>query len=234
MTAESYREGRPLGRPKSWDETKLVPPNLGSSGGASIHLAPCAIKVAWLLFVLIDSLPSERFIDMPHLDFPSILNLISTLAIVGALVFTGLQVREANRARRDQAAMAVIQTSLSENSARVLALLGDIPEGASVSAVESLDQATRGAVVEFGLRLEVIGYMAFRGLVDLKTVNDLAGGVVLAYWSRIGSWAAERRTVTGHDEFLEWCQWLADRVSRQRAMQIYKPAYIQYADSRIG
>jgi hypothetical protein len=35
-----------------------------------------------------------------HLDFANLLNLVSTITLIGALVFTGLQVRAANRAPR--------------------------------------------------------------------------------------------------------------------------------------
>jgi hypothetical protein len=35
-----------------------------------------------------------------HLDFASALNLVSTIAIVGALIFIALQVRAASRAAR--------------------------------------------------------------------------------------------------------------------------------------
>ena len=67
-----------------------------------------------------------------HLDFADALNLVSTVTLIGALVFTGLQVRAADRARREQAAVTVIETAaLSENSARFLELLSEIPEGAS-------------------------------------------------------------------------------------------------------
>lgn len=167
-----------------------------------------------------------------HLDFANILNLVSTVTLIGALVFTGLQVREANRTRRDQAAVTVIQTALSENSARALALLSEIPENAPASAIDKLDSETKRVVLEFGLRLEVIGYMVFRRLVDVKTVNDLAGGAVLAFWSRTRAWSQQRRQQTGHDEFLEWCQWLATRIAHQRATHAYQPAYLQHADWR--
>ena len=51
-----------------------------------------------------------------HLDFANALNLVSTVTLIGALVFTGLQVRAADRARREQAAVTVIETAaLSEN-----------------------------------------------------------------------------------------------------------------------
>lgn len=74
-----------------------------------------------------------------HIDFASALNLVSTITLIGALVFTGMQVRAANRARREQAAVIAIQTAaLSENSARILELLGEIPEDAASSVIDNL------------------------------------------------------------------------------------------------
>src|SRR5436305_3263262 len=95
-----------------------------------------------------------------HFDLANLLDLVSTVTLIGALVFTGLQVRAANRARREQAAVTVIQTAaLSENSARILELLGQIPEGASAATIDDLDAETRRQILEFGLRLEVTCYM---------------------------------------------------------------------------
>jgi hypothetical protein len=89
-----------------------------------------------------------------HLDFTNTLSLVSTVTWIGAFVFTGLQVRAANRARREQAAVTVIETSaLSENSARFLELLSEIPEGASAAAIENLDAEPRRQIFLFGLRV---------------------------------------------------------------------------------
>jgi hypothetical protein len=80
-----------------------------------------------------------------HLDFANLLNLVSTVTLIGALVFTGLRVRAANRAGREQAAVTVIETAaLSENSARFLELLSEIPAGASAIVIENW-MRTRGA-----------------------------------------------------------------------------------------
>ena len=161
-----------------------------------------------------------------HLDFASALNLVSTITLIGALVFTGLQVRAANRARREQAAVTVIETAaLSENSARFLELLSEIPENASAAAINDLDAETKRQIFLFGLRVEVIGYMVFHGLVDVQTVNDLAGGAILSFWARAKDWAVERRKRTDHDEFLEWCEWLATQIAQYRAKRPYVPAY---------
>jgi hypothetical protein len=165
-----------------------------------------------------------------HLNFADLLNLLSVVTLVGALVFTALQVRQASHGRRDQAAIAMLQTTLSENSARVLELLGTIPEGSPARAIDELEINSKRAVIEFGLRLEVMGYMVFRGLVDVTTANDLAGGTILGYWARVQGWVHATRERTGHDEFLEWCEWLANQISRRRAQIPYVPAYRQYAE----
>src|SRR6266851_2438903 len=170
-----------------------------------------------------------------HFDFTSALNLVSAVTLIGALVFTGLQVRAANRARREQMAVTVIETAaLSENSARFLELLSEIPDRASATVIENLDADTRRQIFLFGLRVEIIGYMVFHGLVDVQTVNDLAGGAILGFWSRAKSWSEERRQRTGHDEFLEWCEWLATEITRHRAARAYIPAYTRAQAGRAS
>src|SRR5436190_22871107 len=161
-----------------------------------------------------------------HFDFASGLNLVSTVTLIGALIFTGLQVRAANRARREQAAVTVIQmAALSANSARILELLGQVPEHASAAAIDNLDAEAKRQILEFGLRLEVTGYMVSHGMVDLQIVNDLGGGAVLGFWSRAKNWSQERRKRIGEAEFLEWCEWLATQIALHRATRTDIPAY---------
>jgi hypothetical protein len=167
-----------------------------------------------------------------HLDLGIWLNLISTAAIVGALIFTGLQVRAANLARRDQAALELIRTALSENSARGLEMFGSIPEHAPPNVIEEMPVEARRDIFEFGIRFEMIGYMVYRRLLDLKTVDDLTGGTILACWSRTEAWAKERRARTGHDEFLEWLEWISVQLAKRRGTQAYVPAYKLHGDWR--
>jgi len=166
------------------------------------------------------------------LDLAAALNLISTFAIVGALIFTGLQVRAANLARKDQAALEMIRTALSENSARGLELFGQIPENAPADVIEKMPPQSRLDIFEFGIRFEMIGYMVYRRLLDLKTVDDLTGGTILAFWSRAKGWAYERRSRTGHDEFLEWLEWAVIQLEKRRGARAYVPAYRKNADWR--
>lgn len=167
-----------------------------------------------------------------HLDLGVWLNLISTAAIVAALIFTALQVRQANTKRRDQAAVTLIQTIQSEGWTRMLDLIGKLPDGAQISDVEAAGPEVQRALIEFGVRLESVGYMVFRRNVDLKTVDELIGGMTLAFWSRAKNWAGRERERTGTPKYAEWCEWLANRITERREQLGHEPAYRLYADWR--
>jgi hypothetical protein len=167
-----------------------------------------------------------------HLDLAVWLNLVSTAAIVGALIFTAVQVRQGNMKRRDQAAVTLIQTIQSEGWTRMLDLISKLPDNASVSDVETAGPDVQRAIIDFGIRLETVGYMVFRRNVDLRTVDDLIGGITLTFWSRGKGWLQRERERTRTPKYSEWCEWLADRITERREKFGHKPAHILYTDWR--
>jgi hypothetical protein len=167
-----------------------------------------------------------------HLDLASLLNLISTIAIVGALIFTGLQVRAANRARHDQAAITVIQTTQSAIWTHALDLIGKLPQDAKPEDIVRMGKEIEQAVFEFGIRLETIGYMVFRRIIPLEAVDDLIGGVTLVFWSRAKAWSENYRKETSNSKFNEWCEWLAERITERHARMGHEPGHLRYKDWR--
>jgi hypothetical protein len=163
-----------------------------------------------------------------HLDLAAWLNLISTVAIVGALIFAALQVRQGNIKRRDQAAVTLIQATQTESWTRAIDLIGRLPENAQVSDVEQAGGEVQRAMFEWGVCLEPVGYMVFRRNIDLQIVDELIGGVTLVFWSRTKAWAGRERERTGNPKLFEWCEWLADQIAKRRADLGQKPAYVEY------
>src|SRR5690348_9194659 len=104
-------------------------------------------------------------------DLSTLLNTVSTIALVGALIFAGFQVRSAYRVRSEQAAIAVINTAQSEAWTRALHLLHDIPPNATVENIDSFGDDTVRAIEEIGIRLETIGYMVFRRIASIQMVD---------------------------------------------------------------
>ena len=169
---------------------------------------------------------------MTHLDLASALNLISTVAIVGALIFTGLQVRAANRARQEQAAIVVIQTTQNENWTRALGAISTLPQNATLEEISQRGATVEQALFELSIRLETIAYMVFCRIVSLRAVDDLIGGVIMVFWSRAKTWTENYRTTTNNPKFNEWCEWLANRLTERRARVRNEPAQRQYLDWR--
>ena len=169
---------------------------------------------------------------MTHLDVATLLNLISTIAIVGALIFTALQVRAANTARRDQAAVVIIQTTQNPSWTQALNLVSTLPEHASAECIREKGEAMERALFELSIRLEPVGYRIFCDVITLKAVDDLIGGVAMVIWSRARAWTEEYRKSTNNPKFNEWVEWLADRITERRTRLQPAPAPQQYRNWR--
>ena len=167
-----------------------------------------------------------------HTDLASLLNVVSTIAIVGALIFAGLQVRTANRTRADQAAVTVIQTTQSSSWIESLELIATLPEGAAPELIDESGKAMSRAVFTFNIRLETIGYMVYCRIITLKAIDDLIGGVVLVYWSRAGKWLERYREITNNPKIGEWSEWLADQIVARRTRGKHGSAQVLYRDWR--
>jgi hypothetical protein len=161
-----------------------------------------------------------------NLDLSTTLNLISTLTLLGALIFTGLQLRASNRARRDQAAIAVIQSAQSETWTQASDVIHRSGPAAEANC-ENMDPKLELALFTVGIRLEAIGYMVFERLVNLETVDELMGGFTLIFWSRAEAWVKRRRRENADPKAFEWCEWLAMRIAERRTKARSQPAYLR-------
>jgi len=169
---------------------------------------------------------------MGALSLQDWLSLISTVAIVMALVFTGVQVREANQARRDQAAVALLQSAQGDSWTKSMDTISRIPAGLDAAQVDAQGESATAALVDFAVRVETIGYMVFSRMVSLDMVDDLLGGVILMFWSRAQAWVGRERARTGNGKLFEWCEWLSNRVAERRALRGHEPAHIKHRNWR--
>jgi len=167
---------------------------------------------------------------MMHIDVATLLNAISTIAIVGALIFTGLQVRTANRTRADQAAVTVIQTTQSSSWIESLELIATLPENAEPALVDEAGKVMAAALFTFNIRLETIGYMVYCRIITLKAIDDLIGGVVMVFWSRAHKWMQRYRVATNNPKIGEWSEWLVDQIMARRTRAEHGPAHVLYQD----
>ena len=163
-----------------------------------------------------------------HIGLATLFSLVSSIAVVGALIFAGLQVRTANRVRADHAAVTVIQTTQSRSWIESLELIATLPENAEPELIDETGKAMETALLTFNIRLETIGYMVYCRIITLKAVDDLIGGVIMVYWSRAAKWIQRYRETTNNPKIGEWSEWLFDRLTHRDTRVKRGPAHVIY------
>ncbi|HZV77245.1 MAG TPA: hypothetical protein VFF63_05790 [Candidatus Babeliales bacterium] len=161
------------------------------------------------------------------MEVATLLNVLSTLALVGALIFAGLQVRSANRSREEQNAVKLIDAALSTVLAQPPSSFAELSP--SAEDVEAYSPDVVRMLQEIGFRMEALGYLVYRHVVSLRSVEELMGGMITHWWARIKPLAEREREKTRNPRMFEWAQWLAERVAERRTGTEFEPAFLAHA-----
>jgi hypothetical protein len=159
-------------------------------------------------------------------DWPTLLSLLSTLALVGAVVFAALQVRQTNQQRKEQAAIELVRSMQSNEWISSVGPISQLPlHGSAV-----LTEGQAGAATALALRIEAMGYLVYRRAVSIDLVDDLVGGMTRTAWDRLAPWVQKYRADSGNQKAFDWFQWLAERLAERTTSPT--PAYQAYRDWR--
>jgi hypothetical protein len=72
----------------------------------------------------------------------------------------------------------------------------------------------------------------YRRIVSLQSVEELMGGMIALWWSRIQPYAQFDRERTGNPRTYEWVQWLAERVAERQGHEPPEPAFVAHSGWR--
>jgi hypothetical protein len=93
------------------------------------------------------------------MELATLLNVVSTLVLVGPLLFAGLQIRAGNRVRDEQAAVKLIEAALGTALVQPGTRIAEIPIVTSPAEVANFPADTVRVIEETGFRLEAPGYL---------------------------------------------------------------------------
>lgn len=164
------------------------------------------------------------------MELATLLNVLSTLALVGALIFAGLQVRSVNRAREEQNAVKLIDAALGTVLAQPASFWMALSENGDPETAESHSPEVARALQETAFRMEALGYLVHQRVLSLQSVQALMGGMIVLWWTRVKPLAERDRLKTGNPRMFEWAQWLAERVIEHRGGTEAEPAFTAHAD----
>jgi hypothetical protein len=165
---------------------------------------------------------------MDHLT--AIVPYASLLAVVVAIVFGILTLRQWHRTRYLTAAAELVRTIQTEQFNRAIARLLELPEEAPAERFAS-DRELVAAVTTVAHVFESLGVLAYNRVLELRLVDQLVGGYVRTIWPRLKPYVESRRADFGA-MFAEWFQWLAEQLAAHPAYGKREGAHVAFRDWR--
>jgi hypothetical protein len=162
------------------------------------------------------------------MDLPTLLSLISTLAVVAGLVFAGLQVRAAQRQRSREAGLLLASSFQTVEFMKATRLIMSLPDGVSKQAVTEQLGEDDVLVWLWTGTMESLGILVFHHELDLDLVDEFFSGVIVVGWRKLSHWVKDLREETQRPTMGEWFEWLADRMQEKEAVSPPVPANVAF------
>jgi len=154
--------------------------------------------------------------------------IFGAVVVVVGLGFGVVQMQHYRQQRRETAAIELLRSFHNPEFSRALRAVLALPRGISKKDMGTSSDGVQDAIMIVVLTFESIGVMVFRGIVPLKMVNELLGGVCVESWRRLNQFMEDSRAETERKTMSEWFQWLAERLDEHHERFGRPPAYEQY------
>jgi hypothetical protein len=163
---------------------------------------------------------------MPDLQtLANLAEVIGGVTVVGGVAFGLLQLREFRLQRSASAAIELIQSIQGPAWSAAIGRVQQLPDRVSAAELRQRGADFEDAALMVGVTFETIGLVTFRRVVPFSIVQDLVGGLTVVMWRKLSAWTEEVRKEQGQVTWLEWFQWLAERLEEHGTARGGAPAY---------
>ena len=132
------------------------------------------------------------------MDLPTIANFAEAFAVIVAVVFGMVQLRQPNAQRRREAAFALMHSIQSPQMLLGILIINRLQNAPAKTGIDALPEN------------------------DQVDVTALYSGTLQQSWRKLQRYAEELREAT------EWFQWLAERMQERESDAPPIPAYVQH------
>jgi len=162
------------------------------------------------------------------MSFNDLLSLVSTLAIVAAGVFAGMQVRQLNKQRARDSALQLARSFQTPEFVDGVNIAFDLPADLSKDEIESrLGDRLTNVLVMFGT-FESLGILIYRREIGISLVEDYCGGAIVVAGRRFKRYLTEMQASSGRATYYEWFQWLYERFEERESAKTAVPAFVAH------
>lgn len=159
-----------------------------------------------------------------------IFQAVESIAVVVAVGFAMVQVRQYRRDKHREAAMELLHAFQTPSFARALNIVYEMPEGLSKEEVEAYAGDEFHLVYAMTTTWESLGVLVHHGEIDLQLIDDFFSGPIRISWRKLEGHVMGEREATGRETINEWFQWLNERLAEMESRESPVPAHIAYKD----
>jgi hypothetical protein len=158
-------------------------------------------------------------------------DIVTMVAVLVGLTFGAIELRQLRTAQEAQAILELYQTVQTPEYVEGAGAILELPNGLSPDELrEKLESEDGGLMAQVRLTFEGLGVMVYRRDVPIEWVDEMFRLLILTSWDKFEPLTLEERRLTGYSGYMEWHQWLAERLRERNAGQDPQPAYEAYRD----
>jgi hypothetical protein len=158
----------------------------------------------------------------------SLSQIVGTVTIVGGTVFGLIQLSEFKKQRRDSVAGELMRTFMGTDLASAISIIRGLPDGVSADDLRRAGPEAERAAILICTTFETMGLLVFERIAPFRLVVELAGGIIVVMWHKLGPWLTQIRLEQSQPSWAEWFQWLAQQCELHKSQRM--PAYTRHAD----
>jgi hypothetical protein len=154
------------------------------------------------------------------MDLALALNVATTVAVVGGVIFGAWQVRAAARARATQVSLHLVEMLNSRDLMEGLSALNDLPDGLSWPDLRTELGERWIAVFTLINTLDGLGILVFRKEVAPDVADDFFHHAVAIVWRKTRAAILGRRQQPGRMTGFRFLEWLAEAQARRTPLEV--------------
>jgi hypothetical protein len=156
------------------------------------------------------------------MDLAFTLNIVTTVAVVGGVIFGAWQIRAAAKARATQISLHLVEMLYSRDLMDGLSALNDLQAGLSWSELKTQLGERWTAVFTLINTLDGLGILVFRKEVAPDVADDFFHHAVAIVWQKSRAAIIDRRQEPGRETGFRFLEWLALAQARRSASEIVR------------
>ena len=159
-----------------------------------------------------------------------ILQIIATAIMIIGVAFGIQNIRQYQSSRKRESAVMMLNSFQTSDFVSGLLCIYDLPEQVGKDEIDRLPADQFLAIYMVMGTWERLGVLVFRGELELGLVDDAFSGPIVQSWQKLEGYIRAFRAYIQRVTYMEWFQWLAERMLERETPAQPIPAYLAHRD----